>query len=1077
LIKKKARVWRERLVIPTYEMGEEERLPIFYKLRINQGTKGAIYPYKSNDKLIMKKNENHEYDAICLENDYIKVTVLPELGGRIYEGYDKINKYNFVYKNNVIKPALIGLNGAWVSGGIEFNWPQHHRPTTFMPVEATIEEETDGSVTAWLGETEAMNGLKSLLGVNIHPDKAYITAKVKLYNPTPQPQTFHWWANLAVHTNESYRLMFPPDIDYITFHDRTHVSPFPIVKGIFAGHDYGDGVDIRKYANLAPASSFFIFDSQYSFMAGYDDSKEMGTVHVADRYLSPGKKFFTWGTAGYGNAWQKNLTDEDGEYLEIMTGCFTDNQPDFTWIMPYETKTFEQRWYSLKGLPDLKNATEDAAISIIKDGDKIKVSFNVTHAHEVTLDVNGAISKYNAVPGEVYEYITEEIECVDNVVVKLTDESGKELVSWQKLPMFFDGKEVPQPRKKPTPPEQIESIDELWINGMHIEQYKHATMLPDPYYLEALKRDPLDIRCNTSMAKLMYRRGRFHEAIPYLKNALERAISRNPNPYNPECYYQLGLVYKHLGNNKEALDCLKRAAWSYAWKSAALLQSAEIEIAQGDYETALDDLNASLDTNRNSLRALALKSAVLLRLGRKDEAKQIAIDTNQWDRLDSAPYFTMMLCGDKEAGEQLVSILGNKVGSYIDLAEIYLSSELYDEGIKALLLCKHHTALTAFYLAYATNGLGSYEESQSWLKKAEELPLDSVFPNRTFDFKVLEYATISSNSAIAPYYLGCMLYARDTEEEAAKYWQLSVKRNPDFADAHRALAQAMFETFGDKRTAKEEITKAFELSKEPRILYEMYQLYKVLGTESEALLALLKENMEIAKKRQDLILQYIELLNKTGRLEEAKQMLDQGSFYTYEGGEGLVPQMHAFTYIALGIKALKEGDPQKALTLFKEANEYPERYHEGKKHQQRDAHRHYFIAKGYEAIGNMTEYKKELEIAIQQYDDLSESQYFKGMAMRELGDYVGAAKLFLNMKSAAEDILNSETLDYFLGFPAALPFEQSQRRTIEKMGLSALFYGQLGLGEYEAAKETATKIHKGGFRSLWIDLLLEDLNI
>ena len=201
--------------------------------------------------------------------------------------------------------------------------------------------------------------------------------------------------------------------------------------------------------------------------------------------------------------------------------------------------------------------------------------------------------------------------------------------------------------------------------------------------------------------------------------------------------------------------------------------------------------------------------------------------------------------------------------------------------------------------------------------------------------------------------------------------------------------------------------------------------------------------MDITEKRQDLILQYIELLNKTGRLEEAKRLLDEGSFYTYEGGEGLTPRMHAYTYISLGRKALDVGDTHKALALFKEANEYPRRYHEGRRSQQRDAHRHYFIAKGYEAVGNMAQYRKEMETAARQYDDLSESQYYKGIAMRELGDYVGAAKLFMDMKTAAEDMLKSETLQYFLGFPAAPPFEQSQRRTIEN-GLSSPILWTIG---------------------------------
>ena len=85
--------------------------------------------------------------AIWIENEYIKVMVLPELGGRVQMAYDKIAKRHFVYYNHVIKPALVGLIGPWISGGIEFNWPQHHRPTTYMPVDTCIEENADGSVS------------------------------------------------------------------------------------------------------------------------------------------------------------------------------------------------------------------------------------------------------------------------------------------------------------------------------------------------------------------------------------------------------------------------------------------------------------------------------------------------------------------------------------------------------------------------------------------------------------------------------------------------------------------------------------------------------------------------------------------------------------------------------------------------------------------------------------------------------------------------------------------------------------------------------------------------------------------
>lgn len=1070
----KARIWQEELVIPTYELGEEERLPIFYRLRINQGTKGDIYPYKNKDILRMERNDSHTYRALRMENDFIRVTVLPELGGRIYEGYDKINDYNFVYKNNVIKPALIGLNGAWVSGGIEFNWPQHHRPTTFQPVESLIEEEADGSVTAWVGETESKNGQKCLMGVSIHPDRSYITAKIKLYNPTPQKEAFHWWANLAVHVNDSYRLMFPPDIDYITFHDKTHVSPFPIVKNNFAGVDLKDGIDIRYVKNIQGGSSFFIFDSQYSFMAGYDDSRDMGTVHVADRYLSPGKKFFAWGTADYGTAWQKNLTDEDGDYIEIMTGCFTDNQPDFTWIMPYETKTFEQRWYSLKGIRDLKNATNEGAIGVWKDEEGVAVSFNVTAPGSVTLEVNGESHSFDAMPGQVYTCRTGAEE-VDQVVARLTGCGGRELVSWRKLPMFFDGKEVPAARTKPQPPEAIPTVDELWIHGMHIEQYKHALIRPEVYYLEGLNRDPGDIRCNLAMGVLMYRKRDLQAAREYLEKAVKRFVSRNPNPVDMECYYQLGLVLKQLGLDSEALSALKRAAWGYAWKSAALQQAAEIDCRLGDLVTAAEDLEASLETNAHSLRGKAQLSAIRLRQGRTEEARESARAMLAYDPLDSASLFTLYLCGEEDAGKELVSILGSKTGAYLDLAETYLSAGLWAEGRKALELCPNHTALSRFYQAWTANQLGDQAGCAAALEQGEGAPQEGVFPNRPFDFQVLEFAAEQGGGALAPYYLGCMYYARSNEVPAVDWWQCAARRRPDFADPHRALAQALFEYYQDRAAAKAEMDQALACSREPRIFYESYQLAKALGVSSQERLAMLESNRDLVDKRQDLVLQYIELLCRVGRLREAKELLDHGAFYCYEGGEGHLPNLHAFVHTSLGMEALKQGKAQEALDLFRFACEYPAQYHEGRRYQDRDAHLRYYLALGYEAVGDSGSAERELREAARQYEGPAHTMYYKALALRKLGDYAAASRIFTDLKATADRLLSSDTMNYFLSFPAALPFEQSQQRSIERMGTEARFFAQLGLGELAAAKATGQEMQSKAISTVWVDYLYSTL--
>ena len=1050
-----ATIRREKLIIPTYGQGAAEELPLFSDLRINQGTRGYIYPYRMSDKLTMVK-EDKAYDAIRLENDFIRVTVLPELGGRIYEGYDKVNDYNFVYKNNVIKPALIGLCGVWVSGGIEFNYPQHHRPTTFMPVECTIEEGPNGEKTAWVGEIESMYGIKGTVGVTIWPDRAYIAARVKLYNTTAQTQTFHWWANLAVHANDNYRLMFPPDIDYITFHNKTTVSPFPVVKGMFGGADFGDGVDIRWFKNLRMGSSFFIFDSDYDFMAGYDDGKSMGTVHVADKYVSPGKKFFTWGRAEHGGVWQKNLTDEDGEYLEIMTSCYSDNQPDFAFLLPYETKTFEQRWYSLCGLEQLKNANQEAAVSVTDEC----VAFNVTAPHSSAIlrvtygEMVVAEQKFeNVRPEQCYAVAVK--HKADDLHAEVLDENGKLLIEWYKKPMFFDGKKVPDARPDMKTPAQIETNEELWLTGLHLEQYKHPTMDPDPYYLEALRRDPDDIRCNVAYGVVLYRRGRYDEAIPYLERAVDRLTMHNPNPYDGEGLYQLGIVLRQLGRNEKALRMLKRAAWNIQWKAAALEVCAEIECAAGEYGAAMADLDEALAVNARSLKTRALKAALLQKAGKLEEAEEICRRSLEFDPLD--PYAAVL------TGRTAPFV---KVVTGIDAAELFLRAGMKDLALRALELCGQRTVMRCAY-AYAAT------EDEKWLGEARKAPFDEVFPNREMDFTVLEKLEAADEAnAAAPYLLGCMHYARYNGEKALEKWLESIHRKPDFGAAHRCAALALSEKFGDNAGALKQMETAFALTGTPRMLYELCCLYRAMGRSAQDCLMLLEKHRELIETREDMTLLYISLLNEAGRLEDAQALLGSHRFYTYEGGEGVLPREHAYTYLTLGRRALEKGDGVQALELFKRAMEYPENYHEGRRFGPRQAHICWYIAEAYRALGDEKARMEWLREAAVQSGDFAESDFYRAQALRALGRDEEAAKLLRAMEAHGREQCARTQLAFFDGFPTPAPFAATHEVILKSRGMTALAMALKGMGKDAQAAEMALKMKEAGFDAVWVEFVL-----
>ncbi len=199
--------------------------------------------------------------------------ILPEIGGKIQRLYDKTNGYDAVYYNEVVKPALVGLAGPWISGGIEFNWPQHHRPSTFDPVDYKIEENNDGSITVWVGETEKMFHTKGMAGFTVYPDKAYLEIKGQVYNPTDRPQTFLWWANPAVAVNDYTQSIFPPDVHAVMDHGKRDVSKFPIADGVYYKVDYAPGTDISRYKNIPVPTSYMAYHSDYNFIGNYDYSK------------------------------------------------------------------------------------------------------------------------------------------------------------------------------------------------------------------------------------------------------------------------------------------------------------------------------------------------------------------------------------------------------------------------------------------------------------------------------------------------------------------------------------------------------------------------------------------------------------------------------------------------------------------------------------------------------------------------------------------------------------------------------------------------------------------------------------
>lgn len=1076
---------REQTVIPTYPVGEAEKLPYFYQLRNYQNARGDIYPLAMSESIGDEK-EDRAYDRYVLENEYLRVSTLPELGGRVYEGYDKAGDYDFVYKNRVIKPALIGLCGPWISGGIEFNWPQHHRPTTFGPTDAVAEENEDGSKTVWMGEIDPKSSMKSMVGVTVCPGKSYLKVKVKLFNRTPFVQTFHWWANLAVAVNDAYRVIFPPDIDYVTSHYKPFVLPLQRTAGdpaLAAGQEE----DISWYRNVHTPASYFIFNSNYSFMGGYDYEKQRGTVHIADRHISPGKKFYTWGNGVFGDVWQKNLTDEDGPYIEIMTGVYTDNQPDFSWLLPYESKEFEQVWYGVQELPDLKNAGVDGAVSLRLEGTKAWLAFNVTanrpaaryllrHGERILAEGRADLAPDH--PFRIEVEGGEELQW-EKIFAALYDAGGEELISYEQKPMYFDGKEAPRAHEPARFPADIETVEELFLNGLHIEQYRHATREPDPYYLEGLRRDPYDIRCNTAMGRREYRRGNFALAKEYLEKAVKRSVSRNPNPYDGEPCYQLGLAERKLGHLPEALDALQKAAWNYAWHSAAMLESARIETARGRETKALEYVERSLDTNRWNRSARCLKTALLRRCGRLEEAERTARETCDYDPLDWGSLYELARLLDQagqsgEAAEKrafLRSVFGNRPDECMEVAGDYLSSGLYQEAEEIVSFCPETYPLRHYYRGYAQSMMGDPASIESF-RKADACPIDYCFPNRDMEFDILSLAMREDPAgARAPYYLGNIYYARANTARAAECWEESKRRDGRMAVVHRNLALLDYEKLHDGIGAAAEMEQAFALEPEnPRLLFELLQLYRVMKKPAGFRLALMEAHKELIFTRNDLSVEYIKLLNLTGNYEKARETLASHIYHTYEGGEGLLPAQHVLTYIHLAQKARREGRYDETLACLEAARVYPENYNEGKKFQNRENHIDYENGLTYAAMGKAADAQAQFRRAAERQGmfRMDQIEFYRGLALRQIGEHGKARELFEQMAAQGEEERTKDgAFGYFDGFPVGQPFDEDMAQISRMHTESALVYGYAGLGRLEDAMAAYERLARITIDGIW----------
>ncbi|WP_346237042.1 DUF5107 domain-containing protein [Niabella insulamsoli] len=1073
------KAWKEQVIIPTYKTGAPDKNPMFLENRVYQGSSGVVYPHAVIDKVYDDK-EDKAWTALFLENDYLKVMILPELGGRIQMAYDKTNDYHFIYHNEVIKPALVGLAGPWISGGIEFNWPQHHRPSTFEPIDFLIKENEDGSKTVWVNEYEKMFGTKCALGFTLYEGVAYIELHAKLYNRTSFPQTFLWWANPAVAVDEHYQSVFPPDVHAVFDHGKRDVSSFPIATGTYYKVDYAPGTDISRYTNIPVPTSYMAVNSAFDFVGGYHHQKQAGLMHIANHHISPGKKQWTWGCGDFGKAWDRQLTDNNGPYFEIMCGMFTDNQPDFSWIMPNEAREFKQYFMPYKNIGYVKNASIDAMINVEPLGDSVVVKAYVTRPRrvKVILKMGGSVLMNESQELSPLATFAKTVPLNNSASISILyaavlDENDQVLVDYK--PVTRQGEAIPEPAQPIAAPGDILSNEDLYLAGLHLEQYRHATYNPLDYYEEALRRDASDIRCNNAKGLWYLRRGQFNVAKPYLETAVEKLNKYNPNPQDSEALFNLALCLQYQGDYDEAEQYFYKCTWNAAQQDKAYLQLALIAANRRDWRQVITLSENSILRNYHGLKARHLKAVALRKLNRLPEALKLVAETVEIDAFDFASLFERLQClralGEEDqaaaTAQQLQQMMRTNTDTYIEMSIQYMQAGLYEEAGELLKLnaAAATDPLSLYYLGYLEFRAGYQEQSAYWFSKAFDYGPDGVFPNRIGDISVLKTAVaVNPYDYKALYYLGNYFYSKRLYDKAKDYWEQSAKINATHATTLRNLGIAYYNKFDKKAEALALFEKAFAADpSDSRVLFELDQLYKRFNKSPEERLEKLRPYTDLINDRDDLYIEYVNLHSLTQQFEAARQLLEARNFHPWEGGEGKTSGQHILIHIGLAKDALERGMPQEAVRLLELATVYPDHLGEGKIYGAQENDIHYWMGVAYHQMGALEtaqQYWERAAVGLSEptpaifYNDQQPDKiFYQGLALQCLQRSWEAEQRFRNLIGYGEQHVNDEVkMDFFaVSLPDLMIFddELSLRNRIHCYYLQAL--GYMGLNEIEKA--------------------------
>jgi tetratricopeptide (TPR) repeat protein len=1060
----------EKMIIPTYCPPEPCEMPLYSEFRQHQGSSGYAYPNRVTQGVERDTLTDVEYEIVRLENEYIRILILPAIGGRIFEGYDKKNDYHFLYRHTRIKPVLVGNYGSWISGGMEWNYPFHHRPSTFLPVDYKLETLDDGTAICWLSEASTSPGqyrIKGMVGITLRPDTSYFETQVQLANRTEMEHPFMWWENAGVHVNDDYQLFFPQDVNWVHHHYDRHHATFPIHKGWYAVENHEVPHDISYHKNTIKGNSYFAGPSKYDFFGGYDHRKGCGIIHIGNHHISPGKKMFQWALEDLGDAWNANLTDFDGEHAELMAGSFADDQPDFSWLAPYETKTFSQYWYPFRKIGSPVYATLDGAISIDRCAGKVKlITTRITENARLIVKCGETIVLDTAVtlePSESAEFDAKLTS--EQFYILFTDANGKVLFDYiEEIPELI---RLPKDNPGLTKPHDMTTAQEITIAGRHVEQYRDPLWKKEEFYRVALERDPDYIPALVGMAGACYENAFFEEGLKYLKRAERVQNAYNPNPSDGTISYMKGLCLFAQNRFDDAYDSFYKATWSHNVISYAMTFIAAIDCQRGNYAKMKEHALCAIIREAKHPIAGSYLAIALWKLGDTDGALTQLESILDRDSLDHLARYLYTLISGSSLKDFFSVLNSNPSQTCLDISFDLVNAGLSTDAVTLLegLKTEHEASTMALYtLAFLQEQLGNSSGAASNRKAASVIKPVDTFPYRPLEINVLK-AAVSADSmdANASNLLGCILYDKKHYAAAANAWQTTISIQPDFYMPYRNLAVVKYSYLGERKAALPLLRKAMELHpKDDFLLKEVNYVMARLGVNGQERLEYVLANLPDKPSDHltwDLAYAYSNTLN----FDKALDTLANHEFVAAECCETYLTEAYTFACSAKGRLALREGKLEEALQWFRKGQKIPDNFRAGWWDTQALYYTRYYEAFTLMQLGREKESKVLIDIIVSfvrsEYSPYMgpEVDYYIACAYRLAGDEITAAKHMSKKVMEWEDELENDIDRKPVATAVYISYVDDAAKVHKAAILAALAYSRLYFGDTEGAKSRFRK--------------------